>query len=243
MIKHASPHALGVFARLSVGVFAVLATASLHAQLEGKKSDWVRYESSNHYQYEKQNSKNENLGTERFTPNQSIPGGQGASLTLSGGVHTFKLSPVVDRIEYRGRDYVSGTVQLEGWVEVADGTNGCFFAQVFHVALLKTENGELEYHTAGDVKEKLKGADAKYRVYKTGKKIAGKYVKINIIHDVTNPKEPEIRVYLDGSRVVTAPSFQAPGRKDYYIKYGAYNNSESDRETIKWKDVKIFKKK
>jgi hypothetical protein len=239
MIKNTSVRSSGFLARLSAGVFAAVAAVSLHAQVEGPKSDWVPYESGAYFHYQKQNSNNENLDAKpRIDPNDTIPSGNGASLTYSGGVYTFKLSSNVDRIEYRGRSYSSGVVQLAGEVKVAEGTNGSYFAQLWHAGLLKTEGGKLEYHTAGSLKKSP--VPAKDYVIKTNKSIAGRWVKINIIHDAS---QNYVRIYLDGSSTPVVNARTGDTNEDYYMKYGAYNNDGGDRETIQWRNVKVYKKK
>jgi hypothetical protein len=234
MMMSTSAQSFGfLLTRLSAGVFAALASVVLHAQVEGSKTDWVRYEDGAHFHYQKEGSD----AKVRISPNSSIPSGNGALFTRSGDTYTFKLSSNVHRIEYRGKSYRSGVVQLEGEVKVASGTDACNFAQFWHAGLIRTDGGRLEYHTASDLKRQVPSGD---RVVETSKNIVGRWVKINIVHDASNNRA---RIYLDESTNPVVDVKTGKTTTEYYIKYGAYGNDGPGAETIQWRNVKVYKKK
>jgi hypothetical protein len=142
----------------------------------------------------------------------------------------------VNRIEYRGKTYTSGVYQFQGWLRVNDSaTDGVAVAQCFHAVLLKwyaDSGGRLRYHNASE----FDGTSAELRQdIKTNAR--GVWTKVNMIHDAGTNR---ITVYIDNAKVIDNHPTGDTG--EFYFKYGAYDASGSDDETIEWKNVTIFKR-
>jgi hypothetical protein len=142
----------------------------------------------------------------------------------------------VNRIEYQGRSYSSGVYQFEGWVRVNDSaTDHVSICQAFHCVLLKwyaRDGGTIRYHSASD----FSGTPAELgRDIKTSAR--GDWTKVNMIHDASNNR---ITVYIDGVKRVD--NYPTGDTGNFYFKYGAYDASGSDDETIEWRNVRVFKR-
>jgi hypothetical protein len=157
--------------------------------------------------------------------------------TSSSNVEKFILKgSAVNRIEYRGKNYSSGVYQFQGWLRVNDSaTSDLAVVQCFHAILLKwysDSGGRLRYHSASD----FDGTSAELRVnLKTNAR--GVWTKVNIIHDASANRAT---VYIDNQKVVD--NHPTGNLDSFYFKYGAYDSSGSDDETIEWRDVTIFKR-
>jgi hypothetical protein len=142
----------------------------------------------------------------------------------------------VNRIEYRGKSYTSGVYQFQGWLRVSDtATSDVAVAQCFHAVLLKwysDNGGRLRYHSASE----FNGTSAELRRdLITGAR--GQWIKVNMIHDASTNR---ITVYINNTPIITNQRTGDTG--NFYFKYGAYDASGSDDETIEWRDVTIFRR-
>jgi hypothetical protein len=157
--------------------------------------------------------------------------------TSSSNIEKFVLNGSnVNRIEYRGRTYTSGVYQFQGWLRVNDSaTNDVTVAQCFHAVLLKwysDSGGRLRYHSASQ----FNGTSAELRQdIKTNAR--GDWTKVNMIHNASTNR---IDVYIDNQRVIT--NQRTGDMSEFWFKYGAYDASGSDDETIEWRDVTIFRR-
>ena len=106
--------------------------------------------------------------------------------------------------------------------------------QTFHTVLLKwyaDSGGRLRYHNASD----FDGTSAELKKdLKTNAR--GSWVKVNLIFDASNNR---ITVYIDNTKVIDNQVTGDTG-EPFYFKYGAYDASGSDDETIEWKNVRVF---
>jgi hypothetical protein len=232
--------------RLSIGsILAVFALTPLaHAQLEG--SGWEPYESGAYLQFQRKNSSNK----ERYTIRQDKTiGGATYDWNSATKTETFKVTSTTsyDRLEYRGRSYSegSGVYQLQGEIFIPSNSNadGYFVAQFFHSGLIKYTDGDLRYHPATladpDDREAGWNRDGVGDAVTIASNVKGKWVKVNIIHDVRNRK---VRIYIDNSIKINRSSYKIGNNAEYYFKYGVYNTSGSDAEIVQWRNVKVWKK-
>jgi hypothetical protein len=230
---HAMYPRAGRFARLSaLAVLAALGTcASALAQI-GSGYTWTPYTDSNvHIQWQTNGSYSKHPLKQDRTASDGVYDWNGTD------TEKFILKGSnVNRIEYRGRDYTSGVYQFQGWLRVSDSaTSSVAVAQCFHTALLKwysDSGGRLRYHSASD----FDGTSAELRKdIKTNGR--GVWIKVNIVHDASTNR---ITVYIDNTKVID--NHPAGDTGTFYFKYGAYDASGSDDETIEWKNVQIFKR-
>ncbi len=218
-----------------LSAIAALATSvSSFAQI-GSAYTWTPYTDSNvHIQWET-TAKVKSKSTIKVDRTQS----DGIyDYTSSSNTEKFVLNGTnINRIEYRGKTYTSGVYQFEGRMRVTGLSDGDEFAvaQVFHSVLLKWHNrngGTIRFHTASDFDNES------FYVNKDIKTNAnGVWVKVNMIHNASTNR---IDVYIDNQKVID--NQQTGDLSEYYFKYGAYDNGGSDKETVEWKDVKIFKR-
>ncbi len=158
--------------------------------------------------------------------------------TSSGNIEKFILrGRNVNRIEYRGRSYDRGVHQFEGWFRVSDrATNDVTIAQTFHSVLLKwyaDDGGRLRYHTASRFEDTSAHLNRDIAI-----NARGNWVKVNMIHDATNNR---IWVYIN-DRLVINNQRTGDTNEDYYFKYGAYDASGDDDETVEWRNVRVFRR-
>jgi hypothetical protein len=156
----------------------------------------------------------------------------------AGNIERFVLrGRNVNRIEYRGSSYERGVYQFEGWFRVNDrATNDVTIAQTFHSVLLKwyaEDGGKLRFHTASRFED-----TSAHRNEDIVFNARGRWVKINMIHDASNNR---IWVYAN-DRLVINNQRTGDTNEDYYFKYGAYDASGDDDETVEWRDVRVFRR-
>jgi hypothetical protein len=230
MNKHNTPHVsrLAIFA----AILGLSACATASAQI-GSGYSWSPYTDSNvRIQWQTNGSySNHTLKVDR-TASDGV-----YDYTSSTNTEKFILKgSAVNRIEYRGKTYTSGVYQFQGWLRVSDSaTDYLAVAQCFHAVLLKwyaDNGGRLRYHSASE----FNGTSAQLsKDLITGAR--GDWIKVNMIHDASNNR---ITVYINNQSVISNQPTGDTG--EFYFKYGAYDASGSDDETIEWRDVTIFKR-
>ncbi|XP_057440162.1 citrate-binding protein-like [Lotus japonicus] len=140
---------------------------------------------------------------------------------------TSKTNPRTE-IRITGYDYSSGVWQFEGHFFVPDCTSGVCIMQVFGAApphattlMLRTYNGSLSY----------------YRTPVLVPNIWGKWIKLNVIHDID---ASNVKIYIDGVFV-----HEAMGRSgvSHYFKCGVYAQDDASyRMESRWKGIRVLKK-
>jgi hypothetical protein len=181
-------------------------------------SGWARYSPSTTIQFEGAGTNN-----------------QYCTYANVGGVEHFKMEKnpagVIQRCEARvHNDYLSGTNQFEGDVEILSGDNTCVH-QVFLFLMLVAypqNGGELHQHSGTTL---LPGG------------AFDKWIHVNTIHNTSTHKAD---IYLDCAHVLTMPDAPPQDPAGWYDKYGLYGIQKipplQQVSEVYWKNVRYYRK-